>query len=217
MRKALIVVLILLVFPAIALASESTDPNKVAQGAEKAVPKEAHPTENSGGAHEQPETYFGVPAWILKILNLIAFWGFLFWLIGGPVKKALASRRESIRLASEQAVTRRQKADQIASEIQGRLDVMEQEVRAIQERAQVEGERQKREMIAAAEAEAVKIMHAAKVEVENRLKRARQELTEMAGVLASERAEALLRERITDQDRHKLFEESLQQVGETRA
>jgi F-type H+-transporting ATPase subunit b len=217
MRKLLAVLLLLLIFPVVVLASDATDPNNVAQGAEKAVHKEAHPTEDSGGHHEQPKTYFGIPAWILKILNLIVFWGVLLWLIGGPVKKALANRRESIKQASVQAAERRQKADQIASEIQGRLDAIEQEVRAIHERAQVEGERQKRELIAAAEAEAAKIMQSAKLEVDNRLKRARQELTEMAGQLATERAEALLRERITEQDKHKLFEESLRQVGETRA
>ena len=217
MRRILAIILLLLVVPALVLASESTDPNNLAQGAEKAVHKEAHPTENHGGGHEQPKTYFGIPAWILKLLNLIVFWGVLLYLIGGPVKKALASRRESIKAASEQAVARRQKADQIASEIQGRLDQIQSEVRAIHERAQVEGERQKRELIAAAEAEAAKIMQAAKIEVDNRLKRARQELTELAGQLATERAEALLRERITEQDKHKLFEESLKQVGETRA
>ena len=90
-------------------------------------------------------------------------------------------------------------------------------MRAIRERAEAEGERQKRELIAAAEAEAQKILAAARNEVDNKLKRARHELTEYAGELASERAEALLRERITDSDRHKLFNESVKELEEVRS
>jgi F-type H+-transporting ATPase subunit b len=209
--------LLIFVVPVVAMAAESQDPNNVAHGAEKAAHKEAHPTEAHGEHGEAPKTYFGIPGWILKLANLILFWGVLLYLIGGPVKKALASRRDSIQAAAVEAAARRQKADQIATEIQARLSQIEGEVRGIHERAQVEGERQKRELIAAAEAEAEKIVKTARNEVENRLKHARHELTELAGQLATERAESLLRERITEQDQHKLFEESLQQVGEGRS
>ena len=71
--------------------------------------------------------------------------------------------------------------------------------------------------IAAAEREAEKIRQAARNEVENRLKHARHELTEYAGQLATERAEALLREHITEADQKKLFSDSLQQVAEARS
>jgi len=73
---------------------------------------------------------------------------------------------------------------------------------------------QKRELIAAAEAEAQKILQAARHEVDNRVKHARQELTEFAGQLASDRAEQILREKITDEDRRKLFADSVREVGQ---
>ena len=62
-----------------------------------------------------------------------------------------------------------------------------------------------------------KMLAAARNEVDNRLKHARNELTEYAGQLASERAEAILRETITEQDQRNLFQESLRQVGEVRS
>jgi F0F1-type ATP synthase membrane subunit b/b' len=68
--------------------------------------------------------------------------------------------------------------------------------------------------MAAAEAEGQKILQAARNEIDNRLKFARHELTEYAGMLATERAEALLREEITEEDRRKLFQESLREVTE---
>ena len=105
----------------------------------------------------------------------------------------------------------------MANDIQARLSAIEQEVHAIHERAQAEGERQKKELMTAAEAEAQKILAAARTEVDNRLKHARAELTAYAGELASERAEAILRDKITEQDQKKLFQDSLREVGEVHS
>lgn len=168
----------------------------------------------AAGAHEK--TYFGMPAWVLKLVNMLLFFGVLGYILAGPMRGAVRGRGDAIRQAAEEARVRREKADQVAGDIQNRLAQIEQEVRAIRERAETEGERQKRELIAAAEAEANKIVQAARNEVENRLKRARKELTEYAGELATERAEAILREKITDADQKRLFEQSLKELREVQ-
>ncbi|HXH42098.1 MAG TPA: ATP synthase F0 subunit B, partial [Thermoanaerobaculia bacterium] len=129
----------------------------------------------------------------------------------------LAARSVQIRTDAEEARARRAKADQLAADIQARLTQIENDVRAIQERAQAEGEKQKRELIEAAEAEAQRILQSARNEVDNRLKRARHELTEYAGELATQRAEQILRETVTDKDRERLFDESLREVAEAQS
>jgi len=218
MRKALLILLLLCVPAFIAHAQpKSSATSDIAHGSEKDAHEVAHPNEPHGEGHEAPKTYFGIPGWILKFFNMVLFIGALAYLLGGPIKSALAQRHESIRKEAEQAKARREKADQLASDIQARLNQIESDVRSIHERAIQEGERQKRELIAAAEAEAQKILQAAKNEVDNRLKTARHELTEYAGELATQRAEALLRENITEADQKKLFSESLQQVAEVRS
>lgn len=167
--------------------------------------------------HEEghAEVYFGfVPGWVLKTLNMLLFIGVLVYFVGGPVKKAFRDRGDQIRKASDEARDRREKADRMAADIQARLEQIAEDVRSIHERAEAEGERQKRELVAAAEAEAAKILAAARTEVDNRLKNARAELTEFAGRLAANRAEEILRERITESDQQKLFQESLEQVSE---
>ena len=210
--------LALLLLPLSLSAQHAKDaPNDVAQGAEKDAHRVAHPSEAHGAEHEAPKTYFGIPGWILKLVNMILFIGVLGWLVGGPVKKALAERHEQIRREAEEAKVRRAKADALATDIQARLTQIEQDVRSIHERAAIEGEKQKRELIAAAEAEAQKILLTARNEVENRVKHARHELTEYAGQLASQRAEQILREKITEQDRHNLFAESVREIGEVRS
>lgn len=189
-----------------------------AHGAEGAAHEVAHPDEHGAAAEAHHEkTYFGIPGWILKLANMALFIGVLVYFVKGPVSKAFADRSEAIRRANEEARERRVRADQMAGEIQARLAAIEAEVRAIHERAEAEGERQKRELVAAAEAESQKILAVARNEVDNRLKHARTELTAYAGQLAAERAEQILREKITEQDQRRLFQDSLQQVGEVRS
>jgi len=218
MRRAIFIIL-LLVVPAILFAqtNHANDANNVAHGAEKDAHEVAHPNEAHGGEHEAPKTYFGIPGWILKLANMLLFLGVLGWALGGPIKKALNERRAQIQADAQEAKARRSKADQLAADIQARLTQIENDVRGIQERAQAEGERQKKELIAAAEAEAQKILQSARTEVDNRLKRARHELTEYAGELATQRAEQILREKVTDNDRERLFDESVREVAEARS
>jgi F-type H+-transporting ATPase subunit b len=214
MRRLLFILLLLLV-PA-ALHAQATNPTDVAHGSEKTAHEAAHPGEAHGNQEEEPK-FLGLPAWIFKLANMLVFIGLLGYFLGGPIKRALAERHQNIQRAAEEARTRRQKADQIAGDIQARLALLEDEIKTIHERALQEGERQRRELIAAAEAEAQKILGQARAEVDNRLKNARHELTEYAGQLASERAEQILRERITPADQTKLFNESLREVDEVHS
>jgi F-type H+-transporting ATPase subunit b len=217
MRRFLIIALLALA-PAL-FAQQDPSGATAAHGAETEAHAVAHPDEpphTGGGAHTE-KTYFGIPGWILKIANMVLFIGVLVYFVRVPVSKAFRERGESIRRANDEARERRVKADQMASQIQARLEAIEQEVRAIRERAEAEGERQKRELIAAAEAESQKILQAARNEVDNRLKHARTELTVYAGELAAERAEAILRAEINEQDQKKLFQESLRAVSEVQS
>jgi F-type H+-transporting ATPase subunit b len=213
MRRLLL--MLLLVAAPLLLAQTDSTGGSAAHGAETTMHKQAHPDEppHEGGGGHTEKTYFGIPGWILKIANMLLFIGVLVYFVGGPVKKAFATRTEAIRAATVEARERREKSDRMAGEIQARLAAIEAEVRAIHERAEIEGERQKRELIVATEAESQKMLAAARNEVENRLKHARTELTEFAGQLASERAEAILRDQITEQDQKKLFQESLHEVS----
>jgi F-type H+-transporting ATPase subunit b len=208
--------LVLIAVLALTVFVHAQQANEVAHGAEKTGHEAAHPGEEHGGPHEEPK-FLGLPYWIWKLANMLLFFGFLAYLLGGPIKRAFADRTVAIQRAAEEARERRAKADQMAADIQERLVRVEGELQAIRDRAQSEGERQKRELIAAAEAEAKKIIANAKSEVDNRLRHARTELTDYAGELAAQRAEQILREKITPEDQRKLFEESLSEVEGARS
>jgi F-type H+-transporting ATPase subunit b len=213
MRKILLILLLLVVALPLLAQDQKTQPENVAHGAEKAGAKAAHPGEDVGGEHEGPK-FLGLPAWIWKTVNMLLFLGLLAWLLGGPAKKFFGDRNAQVRSAADEAKARRAKADQLASDIQARLTQIEADVQAIRERAEAEGERQRRELTEAANAEAQRILAAARSEVDSRLKHARHELTEYAGELAAQRAEQIVRERITDADQKRIFSESVKEVAE---
>lgn len=177
---------------------------------------ETHETVHEDESHA-PRTYFGIPEGILKFINMVLFFGVLAYLIAGPAKRAFRERATGIRAQLAEAKSRREKASNFAAEMDKRLEQLEREVAVILERAQEEGDRQKRELIAAGEAEAAKILVTARNEVEARLKTARKELTDYAGQLAAERARSILEQSLTESDRKRLFAESVEQIGQVRS
>src|SRR5205807_5377862 len=100
---------------------DSNASGDIAHGSEKAAHEKIHPNEEHGEGKEAPKTYFGIPGWILKIVNMILFIGFLVWFAGGPVKTALANRSQEIRKAADQARQRRAKADCRAADLPKRV------------------------------------------------------------------------------------------------
>jgi F-type H+-transporting ATPase subunit b len=164
-----------------------------------------------GGA----DSYFGIPAWILKFLNLVLFVGLLVWLLKTPIAKAFRDRGNKISNDLAEARKRQEKADKLAADIQARLDSIEQQVTEILERATIEGEKQKKEIIEGAKVEAEKILASARGEVEARVKVARRQLTEYAGELAAQKAHDMLASSMNDADRRKVFAENVDHLVET--
>lgn len=199
---------LLVMLSAFAVSAADHEPGNAAAPAVKA----GHEPAGAGQAQERHEEkrYFGIPAWILQTANILLFIGLLVYLVRKPVGQMFRGRSESIRSQLAEARTRREKADRLAEDIQSRLSQIETEVGSILQRAREEGERQKKEMVASAEAEAKKILASAKNEVEMRVRLARKELTEYAGQLAADRAEKILQGTLTEADRRKLFTEGLQ-------
>src|SRR5260370_19559184 len=146
--RVLFIILLLFAVPSLLVAARAASASgTAAHGVEKAAPEKVHSSEEHGEGHGAPKAYFGVPGWILKIINMVLFIGLLAWLAGGPVKAALATRSAEIRKAADEAEPRRTEADPLASAIQAPLSPIEAGVRAIHDRAAQDRDRQKRDLI----------------------------------------------------------------------
>ncbi len=171
----------------------------------------------SGDHAEETSTYFGIPSGALKFLNLVVFLVFLGWVLKGPILSYFKERGEKIKADLEESRARQAKADSLAADIQARLDSIENEVASIIDRAKVDGEKQKNEIIAAAKGEAEKILASARGEIDSRVKVARQQLTEYAGELAAQKAHDMLVDAMSETDRRKVFNESVDSLVETNS
>ena len=198
---------LLLILSALPLPAKDQAP---AHSSEKTAAAGGEAGAEHGREQHEEKRYFGIPAWILQTANILLFIGVLFYLVRKPVGQMLKGRSDSIRTQLAEARTRREKAERLAEDIQSRLSQIETEVGSILQRARDEGDRQKKELMMAAEAEAQKILASARNEVDMRVKLARKELTEYAGQLAADRAEQILQGSMTEADRRKLFAEGLQ-------
>jgi F-type H+-transporting ATPase subunit b len=155
-------------------------------------------------------THIGVPDYIWLSLNLTAFLYILQRFIGRPMAAFLESRREGIAEELQNARRQLEEADRLQAEVTKRLADVEQEVADLKARAITDGE-----------ADATKIREQTKVEEERFLRRvedemARREVETRARLaqdtadLTAQLARDLLEKQMTDEDRRRVFERSLE-------
>jgi F-type H+-transporting ATPase subunit b len=186
-----------------------------AHGAASEVHEETHADEEHGATHEE-RTYLGIPAWILKLVNMILFLGVLGWLLKGPISRAFSDRRQSIRTRLSEAEIRRERSERMSEEIQERLARVEGEIEAIRSRAEEEGRRQGEQIVEASVREAEKILTSARSEIDQRLSHARRELKAYAAELAIDRAHGLVESSIDERDKAAIFKQSVDRIREAK-
>lgn len=217
MKKFLLLTLLALVsVMPVARAQEEIPADAAAHGAIEEAHEQAYPEHEQEHGHEG-RTYFGIPGWILKLLNMIVFLGVLGWLLKSPIARVFKDRRESIRSRLAEADQRRERAERMTEEIQERLARVEGELEAISLRADEEGQRQGEQIVESSHREAEKILASARGEIEQRLSQARRELRQYAGELATERATGLIESSISEQDKIAIFDQSVERIREAKS
>jgi F-type H+-transporting ATPase subunit b len=155
-------------------------------------------------------THLGVPDYIWLSLNLTAFLYILQRFIGRPMAAFLDSRREGIAEELQNARRQLEEADQLQAEVSKRLADVEQEVADLKARAVADGE-----------AEASTIREQSKIDEERFLRRVDEEmarreaetrtrLAQDTADLTAQLARDLLAKEMTDEDRRRVFERSLE-------
>jgi len=166
---------------------------------------------------EAAQKFLGLPVDIWKLLNLILILGLLVYLLGKPFRTHFRKRREDLDEAIDRAGVERDKALALASEMTTRLASLEKEIAGIRARGAAEGENEKRAQIEAAARESETLRRNAADEIERRLAAAKKDLARAAADLAADRARDVLAGAITEDDRRRLLDESVQGVSRSVA
>lgn len=147
-----------------------------------------------------------------RVLNI----GVLLWIIikfaGKPVREFFSGRRETLQKGVSEAQAARDEAEKIYNDYQAKLDGLEDELKAMEERSSLEAEREQERMRQETETLIAKLKLQARQMVDQEVATAQRSLRNEAATLAVEVAERLVKENVSDSDRQRMVENYLEKV-----
>ncbi len=147
-----------------------------------------------------------------KVMNFGVLAVVLFLLVRKPLAGALDGRIKEIREELRSLENKKEEARQKLDEYTERLSALEQEAAAIIEDYKAQGEAARSRILDDAKASAQKIEQQAQRNIENEFEMARQKLQQDIFEKAVNRAEELVKNKITPEDQNKLVDEYLEKV-----
>lgn len=150
--------------------------------------------------------------WIFRWLNFaIVFGAIIYFAVkkGGPYFRRQA---DDISKKIAEGTRAREAAERQRQEVQAKLAGIEQEVAAMKAEAKRDAEAEAQRLRSLAREEAQKIERVAQAEIAAAERAARLELKALAGRLAVEHAEALLRQELTPKAEAALFQSFVQEI-----
>jgi len=145
-------------------------------------------------------------------LNLALLLAVIIYFARKPIKAFFGDRRTQIQDELRRAAELKAEAEARYADWQRRLMDLDAELETIRATAKERAETERERIVADAEAAAERIRRDAHAAVEQELRRARDRLREEASELAIEIATQRLEEQLTDDDRSRLLEEFVERI-----
>jgi len=164
-----------------------------------------------------PATFLGLPVWLWKTANLLAFFGLLVYLLARPMSQFFHARREEVARSLADAARQRDEAAQMKSEMEKRVAALQGEIAALRQRLRSDGEREKADLKRAGEADAARLLAQLDQEAQRRVQEARSQLAGEAAKIAAELALELLQRELTPADRDRIFKRTLDRLSASPA
>lgn len=166
----------------------------------------------ASGGHEEIETPFSL---VMRIVNFLLLAGLLYYFLNKPVRNFLNRRQQGVREALEEAQRAKEEAAARYAETERKLAQAQREMEDLRRMLLDQGRAEKEKILANAEREAQKIRRQAEIAAEQEAKKAQFLLRREAVELASQMAEALLRDRIESKDHDRILREYVETLGKT--
>jgi F-type H+-transporting ATPase subunit b len=128
------------------------------------------------------------------------------------IRDILKNRTESIQKSIEEAREAREKSEEALAKVEERLKEKDREIADILATAEQSGLKEREAIIEEGERLSRKIVEQARANIEYELKQAREAIKAEAVELAMELAEKKIREKLSEEEQKKLFEESLKKL-----
>ncbi len=134
------------------------------------------------------------------IFNFVVFVFVLYYLLKNPIKEAFRNQRIALIKKLEEAEKKEKESERKLKEIEDRMAGLKDEIEAILKKTDDIANKEKEKIIAKAKEEAEKIKKMADIAIENKIKQAKAELKKYMAELASQKAEEMIKNTITEKD-----------------
>jgi F-type H+-transporting ATPase subunit b len=161
-----------------------------------------------GGEAHGPD----LKAFLWQVVNFAILVAILLFFARKPIRDLLKNRTESIQKSIEEAREAREKAEEALAKVEERLKEKDREVADILATAERSGLKEREAIIEEGERLSRKIVEQARANIEYELKQAREAIKAEAVELAMELAEKKIREKLSEEEQKRLFEESLKKL-----
>lgn len=203
-----------LTLPSLALAAPTAEDPRQGPPFEglEAAKEAAH-----GGEIEWVTPIFGSTGKLGLLWILINF-AVLLWILEkilfAPLRARTRAKHDTVKAELDKATAAREEAESVMAETKGRLDRLDDEIAALMADAKAKAEADRKRLLEAAEREAEQIKAAALASAEREAAARRRQLEAEIVDRAVERAEALLRQRITPADQRSMVDRYVEQLGQ---
>ncbi|MEO8349904.1 MAG: hypothetical protein ABI610_13435 [Acidobacteriota bacterium] len=165
---------------------------------------------------EHAAAFLGIPLWIWQLANLVLFLGVLLYFVARPIAAMFRNRQLEVEERLKEAKALRAEAARLEADVHERMARLDVEIAEIRARAIAEGEAERAALAERADREVERARREAEAEIGRRLAAAKLELKRTAADLTASTARELLSAQITDDDRHRLLEESVTRLADER-
>jgi F-type H+-transporting ATPase subunit b len=153
--------------------------------------------------------HIGIPDYIWLSLNLTAFLYILQRFVGRPMGAFLETRRDGIAEELENARRQLAEADRLQAEVSKRLADVEEEVATLKKRAISDGDAEAERISEQTKIDEERFLRRVDEEISRREVETRTRLAQDAADLTAQLARDLLAQEMTDEDRRRVFDSSL--------
>jgi F-type H+-transporting ATPase subunit b len=154
----------------------------------------------------------GIPMTIWQLANLVGFFAVLLYFVARPITNVFRQRQLDIAKRLEDAERQRAEAARLEVQIHERLAALEKELEEIRVRGVAEGESARAALLEQAERDADNVARSAQEQIARHLESAKEELRGLAADLTAKSAGELLSSSINEEDRRRLFEDSVSRL-----
>ena len=164
-------------------------------------------------AEEHASKFLGLPLWIWQLANLVLFLGVLLYFVARPLAAMFRQRQLDVEKRLTEAKALREEAAQLGAKVKERLSRLDRELEEIRSRGRADGETERAALTERADREVERVRREAEEEIGRRLAAAKQELRKTAADLTAGVAHDVLAAQITDDDRRRLLDESVERLA----